>query len=73
MRKSKIIISLWSAWHLGCQVSEDAAMLAEHEILEHFSKTKYDEVLVRNYLRQKNQMCDQIMNYKRSIKTRTCN
>lgn len=29
----------------------DAAMLAEHEILEHFSNTKYDEVLVRNYFK----------------------
>lgn len=30
---------------------QDAAMLAEHEILEHFSNTKYDEVLVRNYFK----------------------
>ena len=27
------------------------AMLAEHEILEHFSNTKYNEVLVRNYFK----------------------
>lgn len=30
---------------------QDAVMLAEHEILEHFSNTKYDEVLVRNYFK----------------------
>ena len=29
----------------------DAAMLAEHEILEHFTNTKYDEVVVRNYFK----------------------
>lgn len=29
----------------------DAAMLAEHEILKHFSNTKYDEVVVRKYFK----------------------
>lgn len=30
---------------------QDAAMLAENEILEHFTNTKYDEVLVCNHFK----------------------
>lgn len=50
-RYEAIINPEWHHVSLNTLANLDFDMLAEHEILEHFSNTKYDEVLVRNYFK----------------------